>query len=69
MKPKQYKAKDLNGEWVHGWYVMLHEPIFDNHCMLVGWKDTPSLFNDDPGIRHKGTYWHTIDPETLEEYE
>lgn len=24
MRPRRYKAKDLNGKWVTGWYAELH---------------------------------------------
>jgi len=67
MRPKRYKAKNLNGEWVTGWYVEVHISETDEHDRLIGHKTVPSLFNDEPGERYKGSYWHTIQPETLQE--
>ncbi len=67
MRPKRYKAKDLLGNWVEGWYVEHHRAVSDNHDKVVGYETVPSLFNDAPGTRGKGSYWHTIDPDTLEE--
>lgn len=65
--PKRYRAKDLNGEWVTGWYVELHQSQTDEHDSLLGYKTVPCLFNDEPGQRYKGSYWHEILPCTLQE--
>lgn len=69
MRPKKYKAKDLQGNWITGWYVELHLPHFDNDIpdRVVGYDILPSLFNDEEGERNKGVYWHTIDPNTMQE--
>ena len=71
MKPKKYRAKTLNGEWVSGWYVELHIPRFDPDVpnFLTGFDVIPSLFNDEKGERSKGSYWNTIDQTTLQEVE
>lgn len=68
-RPKKYKAKDLQGNWITGWYVEIHIPRFDNDIpdRVVGYDIVPSLFNDEKGERNKGSYWHTIDPSTLRE--
>lgn len=67
MTPKKYKAKDLKGEWVTGWYVEIHITETDAHDKVTGHKTVPSIFNDEPGNRNNGGYWHTIQPETLQE--
>lgn len=69
MKPKRYKAKDKNGAWVVGWYVELHLPRYDDKIpeRVIGYNVIPSLFNDEEGVRSKGCYWHTIDPNTMQE--
>ncbi len=66
MKPKQYKARDLKGNIVHGWYVEQHLPHFDNDLpyKVVGYDIVPSIFNDEDS---NDTYWHSIDITTLEE--
>lgn len=68
-RPKRYRAKDMQGNCVKGWYVELHLPHYDNAIpdRVVGYDIVPSLFNDEEGERSKGSYWHTIDPTTLEE--
>lgn len=67
IQPKKYKAKDVNGDWVTGWYAELHIAETDAHDNVTGHKVVPSLFNDEPGKRGNGGYWHTIQPETLRE--
>lgn len=68
-RPKKYKAKDLQGKWVKGWYVELHAPHYDNDIpdRVVGYDIIPSIFTDEEGERGKGGYWHTINPTTLQE--
>lgn len=68
-KPKKYKAKDLQGNWVTGWYAELHFPHYDNdvHDRVVGYDVVPHLFNDEKGERSNGSYWYNIDPDTLQE--
>ena len=66
--PKKYKAKDSNGNVVTGWFVMLHIPIYGNdHQSIIGFEEIPSIFNDEQGERSKGSYWHTIILDTMEE--
>ena len=67
MTPKKYKAKDLNGEWVTGWYVEHHITETDSHDKVTGYKIVPCIFNDEPGNRSNGGYWHEIQPDTLQE--
>lgn len=67
MTPKKYKAKDLNGEWVTGWYVEHHLTETDSHDKVTGYKIVPCIFNDEPGNRSNGGYWHEIQPDTLQE--
>ena len=66
VKPKKYKAKDVKGRWVTGWYVPLHFAIME-HDKVVGYNIVPHLFNDEHGERSEGSYWHEIIPETLQE--
>lgn len=66
--PKKYRAKDLKGKMVEGWFVVVHIPHFDrDRHQIDGFDEVPSLFNDEPGVRNKGGFWHKINPETLEE--
>ena len=69
IKPKKYRAKDLQGNLVTGWYAELHIPHYDNDIpdRVVGFDIVPSLFNDEEGERSKGGYWHTIDATSLQE--
>lgn len=65
--PCRYRAKQLgDGQWVEGWYVLHHFPLTDSHNNVIDYEEVPMLFNDAPGVRDKGTYWHAIDPSTLE---
>ena len=68
MTPKKYKAKGLNGEWVTGWYAEHHITETDSHDKVTGYKTVPCIFNDDPGNRSNGGYWHEIQPNTLQEF-
>ena len=68
MTPTKFRAKRASdGQWVEGWYALHHIPATDNHDQLIGYDVVPMLFNDDPGQRGKGSFWHTIDPDTLQE--
>lgn len=68
MRPSKCKAKDLNGEWVTGWYVEHHITETDSHDKVTGYKTIPCIFNDEPGNRGNGGYWHEIQPDTLQEF-
>jgi len=66
--PKKYRAKDLKGKMVEGWFAVVHIPHFDRDGHQIdGFDEVPSLFNNEPGVRNEGGYWHSIKPETLEE--
>ena len=67
--PKRYKAKDLDGNIVEGWYAVLHLPEFGEHGEVLRYVEKPHLFNDEPSMRSKGGYWHEIQPQTLREIE
>lgn len=64
--PSQMRAKDLKtGEWVHGWYVQLHEAIFDEKNEFTGkFEVHHAIFNDIKD--RQGGYWTDIEPRTLE---
>ena len=64
-KPSRYKAKDIHGDWVVGWYVELHMARTDKHDNVIGFDVIPSIYNDEPGCR-KGCHWHTIKADTLQ---
>lgn len=65
--PQMYKAKDLKGNSVTGYFVMLHMPYFTEHGERVsGYTEKPHLFNDSEGERSEGSFWHEIDISTLE---
>lgn len=67
MTPRQYSAKrKSDGQWVEGWYAVHHLPLTDSHDRLIGYEEVPCLFNDAPGAR-SGSYWHEIDPATLQQ--
>jgi hypothetical protein len=69
MRPRKYRAKDLQGKWVNGWSVELHVPHYDNDIKdrVIGFDIVPHLFNDEEGERGNGGYWHTIQQDTLQE--
>lgn len=61
----RYKAKDLHGKWVDGYFAILHIPEFDEHDnQLMGLTPSYEIFNDEIGSR-KGGYWTTINKDTL----
>lgn len=65
--PNRYRAKTPQGEDVEGYFVMLNEPIFGDHGDVVAYREAPHLFNDSPGQRSEGGFWHEIRLETLQE--
>lgn len=66
MIPNQYTAKDLKGNTVTGYFVMLHLPVFsEDGYTIVGFEEKPHLFNDERGERNDGGYWHEIEINTL----
>ena len=66
MRTIKFRGKDAKtGEWVYGYYATLHVARKDNHDALLGYDEIPSIFNDEPGERSKGGYWHTVKPETV----
>ena len=68
VQPKKYRAKDLKGRTVVGWFAMTHIPHFDREGnKLEGYDEAPMIFNDEPGNRQSGGYWHKIQMDTLEE--
>ena len=65
--PKMYKAKDLMGNVVTGYFVMLHMPNFAEHGEYVsGYTEKPHLFDDGGCDRTDSSFWHEIDISTLE---
>lgn len=65
----RFRGKDIKtGEWIEGFYAPLHIAMTDNHDEVTGFKEIPSIFNDEPGERSKGGYWHTVDPNTVGQY-
>lgn len=67
-KPKKYRAVDMiTGEMICGWYVEIYLQVMDTHDRLIGYTIKHCIFNDEPGRRSYGSYWHEIDPETLRE--
>lgn len=68
MTPKKYKAQDLSGNWITGWYVEHHITETDSHDKVTGYKTVPCIFNDEPGNRGNGGYWHEIQLNTLQEF-
>ena len=69
MRTIKFRGKDvMTGEWVYGYFVILHSAITDGHGTVIGHKEEPSIFNDEPGQRSVGCYWHTINPETVGQF-
>lgn len=65
----RFRGKDIKtGEWIEGFYAPLHIAMTDNHDKVTGFKEIPSIFNDESGERSKGGYWHTVDPNTVGQY-
>ena len=65
----RFRGKDIKtGEWVECFYAMHHVPETDNHDKVTGFKEVPSIFNDEPGQRSKGSYWHEVDPASVGQY-
>jgi hypothetical protein len=64
----RYRAKELSsGEYVEGYYVEYHIPIFNDITHSYDkYEATAALFNDEFGERADCSYWHTIDINTLE---
>ena len=66
MRTIKFRGKDArSGEWVYGGFVTLHIARKNNHDELLGYDEVPSIFNDEPGQRQKGGYWHSVIPETV----
>lgn len=65
--PSRYKAQDIQGKVVEGYFVMLNVPIFGDHGDVIAFRQVPHIFNDSPGVREKGCYWHEIRFDTLRE--
>jgi hypothetical protein len=65
----KFRGKDIKtGEWVEGFYAMHHVPETDNHDKVTGFKEIPCIFNDEPGQRSKGSYWHEVDPDSVGQF-
>lgn len=69
MRKIRFRAKYLKtGEWVEGYYALLHPAIEGDHGKVVGYGESHSIFNDEPGNRSNGGYWRTVDEKTLCQY-
>lgn len=69
MRVIRFRGKDAKtGEWHYGYYATLHIARKDNHDVLLGYDEIPSIFNDEPGERSKGGFWHTVKPETVGQF-
>lgn len=69
MRKIRFRGKDLKtGEWVEGYYALLHPAIEGDHGKVVGYGESHSIFNDEPGNRSNGGYWRTVDENTLCQY-
>jgi hypothetical protein len=72
MRKFRFRGKSIkDGEWVEGYFAVLHIPveeIIDGVLKRTGYKEVPSIFNDEPGNREKGGYWHDVMPATVNEF-
>lgn len=69
MRNIRFRGKEIStGEWIEGYFVPLHSPKYDTHDKLLGYDEIYGIFNDEPGYRSKGSYWHYIVPDTLGQF-
>ena len=69
MRAIKFRAKETEtGEWIYGYYTTLHVARKNSHDKLLGYDEVPSIFNDEPGNRQKGGYWHNVDPLTVGQF-
>lgn len=69
MRAIRFRGKDaLTGEWIEGYFAIHHIARMDNHDKLLGHDETPCIFNDEPGQKSKGCYWHQVKPETVGQF-
>lgn len=58
MRTPRYRGKDLKtGEWVYGYFCKQHIP---DEMSEGQYQTAYVIFNDEPGHRHKGGYWHEV---------
>lgn len=68
MRTIRFRGQDAKtGKWIYGYYATLHIARKDNHDVLLGYEEIPSIFNDEPGNRN-GPYWHTVKPDTVGQF-
>ena len=69
MRTIKFRGKDAKtGEWRYGFYAVLHIPETNNHAELLGYKEVPSIFNDEQGERGKGGCWHEVRHDTVGQF-
>lgn len=66
MRQIRFRGKESEtGKWIEGYYAVHHIEELDAHDKVLGYKEVHCIFNDEPGNRSKGGYWHNINPKTL----
>lgn len=69
MRTIRFRGKDaLTGEWTEGYFAIHHIANLDNHDKLLDYTEEPCIFNDEPGQKSKGSYWHKVEPETVGQF-
>ena len=66
MRQIRFRGKDTKtGAWIEGYYATLHPAIEGNHGSVLGYGESHNIFNDEPGKRNEGGYWHVVDAKTV----
>ena len=62
MREIRFRGKDARtGEWRYGHYVVQHMPDpADEGGPSRQFQHVHAIFNDEPGIRQQGGYWHEV---------
>lgn len=57
-----------DGTWVYGSYVLNYTPVLGKHGKVLEYRGEHYIWNNEPGQRSKGGYWHKVNPETVCEF-
>lgn len=72
MRKIRFRGKSVkDGNWVEGYFAVLHIPeeeVIDGVLKRTGYKEVHSIFNDEPGNRDKGGFWHDVLSATIGQF-